>query len=121
MKMKSVFYSLKILIYFVLLRTFGSIIHDISRKHDDVNISQLRQYEKLKVKINKIQLDITFLENCQVFQVTPKFIVHNVRSINKRDIDFIQKHVLKSEIRRHVKQKVKFEFELNELMKYLSE
>ena len=48
MKIKSVFLSLKVLIYFVLLRTFGSVIHDISRKHEDVSVSHLRRYEKKK-------------------------------------------------------------------------
>ena len=94
MKIKSVFLSLRILIYFVLLRTFGSIIHDISRKHDDVSVSQLRRYEQLRIKINKLELDIQFLENCRLFQVTPKFITHNVRGIHENDVGLLQKHAL---------------------------
>ena len=119
MKIKSVFLSVKILIYFVLLRTFGSIIYDISKKHKDVEISRLRRYDKLRVKINKLQLDIQFLENCQLFQVTPKFIAHNLRNVNKNDVEFIQKHILKAEIRRHEKQKTKFKLELETLQTFL--
>ena len=111
MKIKSVFISLKILLTFVLLRTLGSIIHDISRKYDNITITQLRKYEKFKDKVNKIQLDITFLENCRAFQVTPKFIVHSVHSVNKYDINSVQTHVLKAEIRRRHKRKLKLECE----------
>ena len=103
------------------MRTFGSIIHDISRKHEDVNVSKLRRYDKLRIKIQKVKLDIQFLENCQLFQVTPKFIAHNVRHINKNDIDFVQKHVLKAEIRRHKKLIVKHELELDKVTQFLRE
>ena len=121
MKIKSVFLSLKVLIYFVLLRTFGSIIHDISRKHEDVSVSQLRRYEQLRVKINKLQLDIQFLENCQLFQVTPNFITHNVRGIHENDVGLLQKHALTAELRRHGKRKQKLELELAKVSKHLGE
>ena len=101
MKIKSVFLSLKVLIYFVLLRTFGSIIHDISRKHDDVSVSQLRRYEQLRLKINKLQLDLQFLENCQLFQVTPNFVTHNVRGVHENDVGLLQKHALSEEVQQH--------------------
>ena len=121
MKIKSVFLSLKVLIYFVLLRTFGAIIHDISRKHDDVDISQLRRYEQLHVKISKVQLDIQFLENCQLFQVSPNFITHNVRGIHKNDVGLLQKYALTAEIRRHGKRKTKLELELAKVSKFLGD
>ena len=121
MKIKSVFLSLKVLIYFVLLRTFGSIIHDIWRKHEDVSVSQLRRYEQLRVKINKLQLDIQFLENCQLFQVTPNFITHNVRGIHENDVSLLQKHALTAELRRHGKRKQKLELELAKVAKHLGD
>ena len=119
MKLTSVFLSLKILIYFALLRSFGSIIHDISRKHDEVKVSHLRRYEQLCVKISKLQLDIQFLENCELFQVTPNFIKHNVRGVHGNDINSLQKHALKAEINRHRKRKVKLEKELSDVIKFL--
>ena len=94
MKLKSVFISLKLIICFTLVRPFGSIIHDISIKHEDVSITDLRRFEKLKIRINKIQLDITFLENCQLFQVTPKFVVGSARGVNKSDVGYVEKHIL---------------------------
>ena len=119
MKIKSVFLFLKVLTYFVLLRTFGSIIHDISRKHDDVNISQLRRYEQLRVKINKLGLDIQFLENCQLFHVSPNFISHNVRGVRVNDVGLLQKHALAAEIRRHRKRRTKLELELKKVVEFL--
>ena len=119
MKLKSVFISLKLIICFTLVRPFGSIIHDISIKHEDVSITDLRRFEKLKIRINKIQLDITFLENCQLFQVTPKFVVGSARGVNKSDVGYVEKHILKAEIRRHCKRRSVLDNDLTKLIHVL--
>ena len=119
MNLKSVFLSIKVLTYFVLIRSFGGIIHDIARKHDEVNVTHLRRYEQLHVKVSKVQLDIQFLENCQLFQVTPNFIQHNVHGIHKNNVDTLQKYALKAEVNRHRKRKIKLEKELADVTSFL--
>ena len=53
-KFKSVVLLLKILLTLVLLvRGYGCIIHDITRKYKDINVSDLGRLEKLHIKRNK--------------------------------------------------------------------
>ena len=112
MKLKSVFLFLKIISNIILLRPFGNIIHDITQKYEEISLQELRKYEKLRVKINKARLDITFLKNCQTFNVTPKFLIFKLPPQHNGDIKFIQKHLLKSAILRRNKEMVKLEIDL---------
>ena len=59
-KFKGVVLFLKILVTLVLSRGYGCIIHDIARKYKDINVSDLRNLEKLHIRRNKSQLDINF-------------------------------------------------------------
>ena len=93
MKLKSVFIAIQLLIQFLFSRTFGNILHDISLKYPDITIWQLRKYEKLRLKVNKATLDITFLKNCKPFGVTPKFLFVNLPGGERK---FILKRLLKS-------------------------
>ena len=59
---KNVVLYLLVIIKFVLLRSFGHIIHDIARKYVGlIKVVDLRKSEKLQLKIKKAELDINFL------------------------------------------------------------
>ena len=80
---------LKIISLFTVQRNFGDIIYDYVQKYKTLKIEQLRKYEKLKIKIRKFELDVTFLKNCQTFHVTPKFLtinLPNVSSVHQNEI-----------------------------------
>ena len=61
---KRVVLFLKIISLFIVQRNFGNIIYDYVQKYNTLKIEQLRKYEKLKIKIRKAELDVTFLKNC---------------------------------------------------------
>ena len=73
-KIKAVAIILKILGNYIVHRNFGNLTYDYVRKHDTLNVEQLRKYEKTKKKIRKAELDLTFLMDCQTLNVVPKFI-----------------------------------------------
>ena len=70
---KTVVIILKILTNFIVHRNFGNLIYDYVKKYDTLNVEQLRKYEQTKKKIRKVELDLTFLMNCQTLNVVPKF------------------------------------------------
>ena len=49
----------------------------ISKQFSVVSALQvsLRKYKKLKIKIKKSELDLTFLTNCQALNIYPKFLI----------------------------------------------
>ena len=59
----------------LLYRKFGNIIHDIVKKYENVDLDQLRELEKISTKIGKAELDIRFLKNCKLYNVTLKYLV----------------------------------------------
>ena len=65
---------------------------------------QLRKYKKLKIKIRKGELDATFLRNCQIFDVTPKFLTINLPSVSSYDLQFIKKRLLRSAVNKRNKE-----------------
>ena len=71
LKLRVIFICLKLCIKFILQRPFGSVLHDVADKYDDITITDLRSYEKLKTKINKAELDVDFLNRCKEFNVYP--------------------------------------------------
>ena len=71
--LKIIVILLDLLVSFISNRPFGSIIHDIAIKYEEINVGDLRKLEKLTLKQKKAELDITFLKNCQNFQL---FIVN---------------------------------------------
>ena len=44
----------------------------------------LRKYEKLKIKIRKAELDLTFLTNCQTLNCYPKFLTFNLPNVTSQ-------------------------------------
>ena len=72
---------IKILTCFISHRTFGNVIYDIVQKYSQLSTSKLRKLEKLSIKLKNADLDITFLSNCKVFNVIPKFLAFNWVSV----------------------------------------
>ena len=50
-----------------------NVIHDIVRKYETVDVSQLRKLERISIKIAQAELDIRFLNNCKLYNVIPIF------------------------------------------------
>ena len=77
-KLKYVVIYLKLLTNFVILRSLGNLIYDITFKYNGiVDVKQLGKWEKLRIKVKKAELDLTFLKICQAYNVYPKFLVFN--------------------------------------------
>ena len=108
-KFKSVVLFLKILVTLVLSRGYGCIIHDIARKYNDINVSDLRKLEKLLIKRNKSQLDINFLINCKTFGVFPKFIYVNIRNIDEYDNLCLKKKLRNNAIYKRIRERNDFD------------
>ena len=64
----------------------------------------LRKYEKLKIKIRKAELDLTFLTNCQTLNVYPKFLTLNLPNVTLHGARFIRKRLLCSAIKKGKKE-----------------
>ena len=77
----------------------------ISKQFSVVSALQvsLRKYKKLKIKIRKAELDLTFLTNCQTLNVYAKFLTFNLPSVTSHDARFIRKGLLRSAIKKRKK------------------
>ena len=114
-KLKRFAFFLRILTCFVLSRTFGSIISDVAlNSNGQIALSDLRKYEKVKIKIRKAGLDLNFLKNCQTLGVVPKFLSYNLPHSNSHDSYAIRKRLLKGAIRKRTS-------ELSQLRKNLEQ
>ena len=100
-KLKKFAFFLQILSCLVLTRTFGSIISDVAQNSNGlIALSDLRKYEKAKIKIRKAELDLNFLKNCQTLGVVPKFLSYNLPHSDSHDSYAIRKRLLKGAIRK---------------------
>ena len=61
------------------------IYNDLARKHGNVAVKDLRKYEKLMYKQNKLKLDIDFLNNCNQLCVYPKFLIFKLLDVSNKD------------------------------------
>ena len=52
-----------LLLFLLLSRPFGNIIHDIAEKYDHINTADLQKLEKLSIKSRKAELDLNFIRN----------------------------------------------------------
>ena len=112
---KVVILFIKILTSFILHRTFGNIIYNIVQKYNQLSTSKLRKLEKLSIKLKKANLDITFLSNCKVFNVIPKFLAFNLPNTNDADSRFIRKRLLRSSLKKRKDERYKLEKELRKI------
>ena len=102
---KPVVLYLKIISLFIVQRNFGNIIYDCVQKYNTLKIEQLGKYEKLKIKIRKAELDVTFLKNCQTFNVTSTFLTINLPNVSSYDLQFIKKRLLRSAVNKRNKER----------------
>ena len=99
-----------------LIEKLWKIIFDISRKYDGrLELSQLRKLEKISTKTRKAELDVSFLESCQQFNVFPKFICFPLPNVNRYDVNGIIKRLLKSAIRKRCKEERRLQNEKDRL------
>ena len=101
---KPVALFLKIISLFIVQRNFGNIIYDYIQKYNTLKIKLLRKYEKLRIKIRKAELHLTFLKNHQTFNVTPKFLTINLPNASSYDLQFIKKKLLWSAVSKRNKE-----------------
>ena len=64
----------------------------------------LRKHKKLKIKIRKAKLDLTFLTSCQTLNVYPRFLTLNLPNVTSHNARFIRKHLLCSAIKKRKKE-----------------
>ena len=60
-------------------------------------------------------LDITFLSNCKVFNIIPKFWVFNLPNANDSDSRFIRKRLLRSALKKRKDERYKLDKELQKI------
>ena len=58
----------------------------------------------ISIKSCKAELDLSFLRNCQSFNVFPKFLSFNLPNTNRHDTITIRKQLLKSAIAKRSKE-----------------
>ena len=112
---KVVILFIKILTCFMLHRTFGNVIYDIVQKCNQLSTSKQHKLEKLSIKLKKADLAITFLSNCKVFNVIPKFLAFNLPNTNDADSRFIRKRLLRSSLKKRKDERYKLEKELRKI------
>ena len=116
LKLKTIVVIIRLVSQLILVRDFGSIIHDIeSNSKGLVTIQQLRRLEKLSIKRDKANLDINFLLNCKRLGVTPKFIFFRLPNVNSHDAVSFRKKLLKNAISKRIKEKKKLDDDVDDL------
>ena len=88
---------------FIVQRNFCNILYDYVQKYNILKTETLRKYGKLKIKILRAELDLTFLTNCQTLNVYPKFLTFNFSNVSSHDARFIRKLPLCSAIKKRKK------------------
>ena len=104
---KLVFY-LQLVSHFYANRPFGAVIYDISN-NNGLDISDLRKLEKLSVKRRKAELDLTFLKNCKVLRIIPKFLCFQIPYGSTNDLHAIRKRLLRNAITERLRDKRKLD------------
>ena len=84
----------KLLTCLVVQRSFSNILYNFVQKYNTLKTDTFRRYEKLKIKIRKAELDLTFLTYCQTRYVYPKFLTFNLPNVASNDARFIRKFIL---------------------------
>ena len=115
-KLKRVVFIINILTTLLLHRPFGSIIHDIATKYNEsLSTTDLRRVEKLATKVNKVELDLIFLKNCQNLDIVPKFLYFRLPHTNYVDAKAIRKRLLRSAIKQRKDEKRRLNNDLERL------
>ena len=116
-KLYTIVLFLKIVTCFVLQRNFGNIIHDVAQRTEgQVSKADLRRLEKLRLKVNKAELDLNFLRNCKNFNVAPKFLTYTLPNASSHDIKAIRKRLLRGQIQTRCKERAKLQREYDKVL-----
>ena len=110
---KAVVLFIRILTCLISHRTFGNVIYDTEQKYSTLSLSKLCNLEKLSIKLKKADLYITFLSNCKVFNVVPKFVGFNLP--NNSDSRFTRKQLLQSALEKRKNEQYKLDKELRKI------
>ena len=116
-KLKKLVFIFKIIVNFVLYRSFGRIINDYAQKYkEQFSISDFRKLEKLHIKQERLRLDVNFLINCRNFNVYPKFTTFRIPNSSEVDTKFIKKRLLKSAIKKRTDEKRRTDNQVKKLV-----
>ena len=85
MKFKAVVLCLKLLTCLIVQRSFDNVLYDCVQKYNTLKMDTLRKYKKVKIKIRKAGLGLTFLTNCQTVNAYPKFLTSNLSNVTSHD------------------------------------
>ena len=98
-----------------------NIHNNVARKHGKVTVKDLRKYEKLRYKKNKLKLDIDFLNNCKKPGAYSKFLIFRQLNVSNKYGSSIRKRLLPRAINKCNKelQNVSKELSLSEIKKSL--
>ena len=116
--------------FLMKIRYPGGSLHDvILNKYGRQTLKTYRGVEREHFRMNKIQMDITFLNTCLAFKVVPKFVkfkVHNRTFENSPTYRNWQNHLVNCELKRQKKKleqlKIKFndtKYHLKSLVSFL--
>ena len=117
--LRKTFLFLLIAVHLLTFRPFGSVVYDIAEKYDGCSVAELRKLEKLTLKRAKADLDITFLQNCKLFRIFPKFITFRISYGNNHDIRAIRKRLLKSALHKRISDKRQLDKQYNSTVSHL--
>ena len=117
--LKTVVLVTKFIVALLICRPYRSLIKDIANKYDELDISDLRKFEKLSLKCRKAELDVLFLKNCKLFGVFPKFVVFPIPTQHRQDAPTIRKRLLKSATQRRISERSQLEKERDNVSKFL--
>ena len=80
------------------------LYNDLTWKYGNVAVKDFCKYEKVEYKINKLKLDIDFLNNCKQLGVYPKFLIFKLLNVSNKDASSVCKRLLRITINKHNKE-----------------
>ena len=102
---------LKYLHFFII-----NIYNDILRKYGNVTVKDFRKYEKL----DKLKLDINFLNNYKQLGVYPKFLIFKLPNVSNKGTLSVRKRILRNAINKRNKEVLHLSKELTLSVNVLS-
>ena len=117
-KLNNIVVFLRLLSDLIVLRNFGNIIYDFSRKYDGtVELFEFRKLEKLSIQIRKAESDISYLNSCLQFNLFPNFICFPLPNVGKFDVYAMRRRLVTTAIHRRSKDKRKLVYDMGKIEK----
>ena len=101
-RFKTIVFIVQFIASLLVCRNYGSYIHELVSKYVELTVADLRKLEKLSKKLDKAELDVTFLKNCQTFHVTPKFLCFDIPYSNVVENKRIRKRLLRNALHKRI-------------------